>query len=123
MLHRERQLTRAEVASRLPVPALVVAHLRDDLAAAPVIGRQAFEVALEMALDLRLGLGEEAEAPAIARDARGEAPGERARVPQRIEEARARIEIGESIAAPGEVIAFLGARALQDVSNLRIARD
>src|SRR5438477_5221388 len=80
-------------------------------------------MAVEMALELVLGLREEAHAPAIAREPGDEAETERARVPQRIEQARARVEVFEPVAAPREVVTLLGGGALQRVPHLGIARD
>src|SRR5205807_7778281 len=102
---------------------LVFPHARDDLAAACVPGWKHVEMAEEMALDLVFGFGEESHAPPIAREPRQHAQSERSGVPQRIEKARARVELVEPIAAPGEVIALFGGGRMQRAAHVRIARD
>src|SRR6185312_8983408 len=99
------------------VPPLVLAHLHHDRAARGIVGRKPIEVPIEMALDLVLGLGEEAEAPAIAREAGNDAPGERSRVPEGIEHARARAELAQAVAAPREVVSLLRSGGLERRAN------
>ena len=45
---------------------LVVAHLQHDRAAAAIVGWQLVEMTIEVMLDLRFRLREEAHAPAVA---------------------------------------------------------
>ena len=49
------------------MPGFVVAHARNDLARAQIARRQLAQVGLQMLDHLALGLGDEAEAQAIAR--------------------------------------------------------
>ncbi|MNY23962.1 hypothetical protein D3C86_1576500 [compost metagenome] len=62
-----------------------------------------------MVLDLALGLGDEAQAHAVTGATGQEADGERARVPDRVQQARTRAEFAQALGAPGEVV-FLLAR-------------
>ena len=66
-----------------------------------------------MLLDLALGLGEEREIPAVAQRAGRGADRERARVPQRIEQARPAAELADALGAPGEMVLLLARRLLQ----------
>ena len=76
----------------------VALHRFDDRASARVPRREAVQVALQVRLDLPLGLLEEAEVPRVARLAGREADRERPRIPQRVEQARAAAELGRSAA-------------------------
>src|SRR5262249_34852524 len=71
------------------------------------------EVAVEMALDLTLGLGDEAEAGTITEERGAGAERERAGVPERVEETRPRAELPEARLAPGEGVRF-GARRVHE---------
>ena len=51
---------------------------------------------IEMAFDLPLGLGDEAEADAIAEGGRERADGERSGIPERIEQAGAGLQLGQA---------------------------
>ena len=64
----------------------------------------------EMPFDLPLGLGDEAEAGAVADKAGERADGERAGIPERIQQAGAGAELLEAGLAPGEVIGLLAGR-------------
>ena len=92
------------------VARLVVAHLLDDRAAFRVRCRQALDVRRQVLLDLALGFDDEPEVGAIAGDARGDADGERARVPQRVQQRRAIAELGEPLLRPREVLLLLARR-------------
>ncbi len=60
--------------------------------------------AREMALDLALGLGHEAETDAIAQQRRGRADRKRAGIPERVQQARARAELAQARLAPGQMV-------------------
>src|SRR5258706_13153432 len=107
-----RKLGGAERAPRLAVAMLVRAHLRDDCEAAAVFRGQSIEMPLEVALDLRFGLGEESEAPSVSRGSRYHAPRVGSRLPKGIEQAVPRIDLLHVATAPGEMIAFLACRGL-----------
>ena len=79
----------------LAMPGFVVPHGFNDSAAAMVRFRQPIEMATQMALDLPLGLGHEAQAGAIPQQCGEGADAERTRVPQGLERARAAAEFGE----------------------------
>src|SRR5207245_6048182 len=96
---------------------------RDDLAAACIPGWKHVEMAEEMALDLVFGFGEESHAPRIPCEPRQHAQSERSGVPQRIEEARTRVELAQPVAAPREVVALFGGGRAQRAAHVRIARD
>ena len=49
--------------------ALLLAHLLDDRAGAPVRAREFLQVPCEVILDLALGLGQERQAPAVSKRA------------------------------------------------------
>ena len=70
-----------------------------------------------MLLDLALGFDDEPEIGAIAGDARGDADGERARVPERIEERGTIAELGEPLLRPREML-FLLARSARRIRSL-----
>src|SRR5690348_11132852 len=91
------------------MPHLIVAHRSDDGPALDVRGWQAIHVTREMLLDLPLGLDDEAEVRAISRDPRGQPECERTGIPERIDEARSPVELGETLLRPGEML-FLFAR-------------
>src|SRR5882762_5655489 len=101
---------------------LVRAHRRDDGARALVGGRQPLEVPGQMLLHLALGLGEEREVPAVAERARKGADGERARIPQWIEQARASAELADALGAPGQMVLLFLRRLLERRACLPIAR-
>ena len=93
---------RASRRARSPPPASLrsIARLRTSLR------RESAEVLVEMALDLPLGLGDEAEARRDRRASGGQrADREGAGVPERIEQARPRAEFLQARLAPGQVIA------------------
>jgi hypothetical protein len=58
-----------------PVPYLIALHLLQDGATCAIGPRQPLKVAGEMAFDLTLGLGEKAEVPTVAKQAKGRAEG------------------------------------------------
>ena len=122
-LHRRRKLGRAERATRRRRGAVSSSRICiDDRAAAEIVARQSLEMSLEVALDLRFGLGEEAHAPAIAGDAGNDAERERTRIPERIEQTRARTQLGEAPAAPREVVALLARRLPASTARTRSSR-
>src|SRR5438445_6447846 len=102
---------------------LVFPHVRDDLAAACIPGWKHVEMAEEMALDLVFGFGEESHAPPIPCEPRQHAQSEGSGVPERIEEARPRVELAQPIAAPREVVPLFGGGRVQRTAHVRIARD
>src|SRR6056297_476255 len=102
-----RQRKAACLARDFAVMRLVQLHLTDDRSAALVRRRQPAEVLLEMTDDLRLGLRDEAEAPAVSGQPGASAEDEGARVPQRPEPARMIPKLSEALLAPGKMIEFL----------------
>src|SRR5262245_706314 len=91
----------------------VLGHSSEDRAA-PVIGRrQATQVVVEVRFDLALGFGDEAQARRIAPNAREHPDAKASRVPQRIEHARAAVELAKALRAPGEMVALFTRRRLQ----------
>src|SRR5436190_16193557 len=101
---------------------LVAAHRADDRARALVRRWQLAEMTGEMLLDLSLGLGEERQVPAVAERASERADGERARVPQRIQQARSAAELADTLRAPGEMVFFFARGLLERRARVRIAR-
>src|SRR5688572_12631611 len=100
---------------------LVPAHLLEHCTAARVgLGKRG-EMALEMALDLGLGFGEEAHAPTISCKPGDHAEAKRARIPERVQEARPRFELFQPCAAPREVVALLARGPLQRRPHCRVA--
>src|SRR5579883_3179949 len=96
------------------VSSLIRAHLLHDGAALQIAGRQAAEVLVEMTLDLPLRLHDEAEAGPIAGESGQRPDAERARIPQRVEEARAGFELPQPCLAPGEMVGLLASGIEQD---------
>ena len=76
----------------------------------------------EVLLDLPFGFGEESEIPAVAEQAGGGADGERARIPQRVEQAEPSIQLADALGAPGQVVLFLARCAIERLPRGRIAR-
>ncbi len=104
------------------MPRLVVAHLLQDRAR-PVVGYgDLFQMAIQVLLDLVLGLGDEAQADPVARAPRRPADGKRARVPERVEQAGTRAELAQPFGAPAKVVFFLARRLIHLGANLRRAR-
>ena len=84
--------------------------------------RQAIQVAVQMRLDLALGLRHEAQAQLVAQPARHQAQSEGARIPERIEQAGAAAELGNALRAPRKMVFFLARGALERLTRVRIAR-
>ena len=70
-----------------------------------------------MAFNLPLSLHNKAEAGAIAGRSRKRTDGERPAIPQRIQQARPRIQLFQACLAPREVISFLVRGMQQHVSR------
>ena len=98
---------------------LVVAHRLDDRTRALIRGREPGEVPVEMLLDLPLGFREKRQVPAIAERTGKRADGERARIPERIKQARPPAELTNALGAPGEVVFLLARRMLERASRAR----
>src|SRR5260221_7296856 len=75
-----------------------------------------------MRIHLALGLGEERQAPAVAERAGGGADGKRARIPQRIEQARRATELPDPLGAPREMVLLLARGLVQRLARRAIAR-
>jgi hypothetical protein len=101
---------------------LVVAHLLDDCAAFRVARRKAVDMRREVLLDLALGFDDEAKIAAIASESGRDPDGERARVPERIEQRRPVVHLGEPSLRPRKVVLFLARRAIEARPDLGIAR-
>ena len=78
---RRRQFDGTGRSSRLRMRGLVALHLRDDLSAPLIVGRQAIQVTGQMTFDLTLSLGHEAKAEFIAQSRRGGSDRKRTQVP------------------------------------------
>src|SRR6266516_5000338 len=89
------------------MPGFFALHGLDDRAGGRILRAQPPQVSLQMLLDLLLGLGEESQIPSVSEPARDVPDGERTRIPQRIERARAAPELSNALRAPSEVIGFL----------------
>ncbi|KAG1451861.1 hypothetical protein G6F57_016065 [Rhizopus arrhizus] len=88
---------------------LVVLHHLDDRTAAQVTGRQIDQMLVQMGLHLALGFDHEAQVPAVAAQPGQGADGVAAGVPQRVEQARAAVQLAQPGGAPGQVVGlFLG---------------
>ena len=74
-------------------------------------------------LNLRLGLGEESHAPAIAGEPGHHSQRERACIPERVEQARPCVELAQPAAAPCKVVALLGSGLAQRGAYARIPRE
>ena len=81
----ERQVLAAERGRIHPMLDLIMRHLLQDRAAAPVLRRQALEMVAQVRLDLPLGLGDESQAGSIAQDPCHRADEERTRIPEGIQ--------------------------------------
>jgi hypothetical protein len=105
-----RQLGAARAQRVVSVTRFVRTHLLHDRARASVRLRQAMQMSFEMLDHLSLGLGDEAEAGAIARQSRERADRKRSRIPQRVEQAGATAQLLDPARAPGEMVGFLTRR-------------
>lgn len=74
---------------------------------------------IEMAFHLPLRFNYEAQADAIAHERGERADCERPGIPERIEEARARVELLQASLTPGEVIGFLAGCFHEQVASCR----
>src|SRR5690606_20860387 len=101
---------------------LVGLHLLDDRARLAVRRRQALQMTRQVALDLALGFGQKAQIPAIAETPGSHPEGERARIPQRIEETLALAEFRDAAFGPGQVLGLLARCLLQRVTDRRGVR-
>ncbi len=88
------------------------AHFFNDRTTFRVVFGQALEVAVEVGADLLLGLRDETEAPPIAEHTACGANRECARLPDRAQATRARVEFREPLFTPGQVVELLVCRAL-----------
>lgn len=100
----------------------ILLHLLDDCATAQIVCGQPLEVPVQVALDLPFSLGHESEAEAIAKQSCRCADRNRACIPDRVQQARARAKFLEPVAAPGQVIAFLGGRTPHGFAGRRGTR-
>src|SRR6185312_14359132 len=89
---------------------LIRSHLSQDDPAAFVPGGKPRQVLIEMTLDLALRLGHEAAACTISERGGKSADRKRACIPEGVQTAGARAELGEARFAPGEMIGFLARR-------------
>src|SRR6476661_5988815 len=118
--YRTWQSCRARVFCLPTVADLVVAHRLDDGATSLVVGRQPFEMALEMAFHLPLSFGHEAEARLVAEQCRERADAERAGIPEWIENAGSRAEFAQPRLAPGEVVGLFAGGVEHEFADFRI---
>ena len=80
-------------------------------------------MACEVLLDLALGFREERKIPAVAEQAGGGADGERARIPQGIQQARPATELADTLGAPREMVLFLARGLRERLARLRAPGD
>lgn len=92
---------------------LIGLHLFEDRSAARIVRGQPVEMIRKMSLDLFFGLRHESETHAIAAETRDGTDGNRTRVPERIQQGRARTQLFQTVAAPGQVIAFFVGRVAE----------
>ena len=107
----------------LAMPDFVVAHGLDDSPAAQVVGRQSFEVTLQMTFDLALGFGHEPQAGTVPEQCGERADAEGSRIPQGVEHARAAAQLLEPGFAPGEMIGFVAGRVEHEFPDFRVTRE
>src|SRR5687767_5062983 len=99
--------------------ALIVAHRGNHFSRTAVPGRKARQVPVEVLLDLALGLREERDAPAIARQTGECADRECPRIPEGIQHALPAAEIAYALGAPREVVLLLFGRLLHGCAHSR----
>ena len=78
----------------------VIFHLFYDRSAALIFVWQSLQMAIQVALDLTLRLGEKTQVPAIAEQTEGHAKGKGPRVPDGVEQALAAVELSETLLGP-----------------------
>src|SRR5260221_12940951 len=78
-------------------------------------------MAVEMRLDLALGLGDKAEIPAVAERTRRSPQRKRAGIPEGIEQTRAPTELVDALRAPAQVVLLFERRLCQCAAALRIS--
>jgi hypothetical protein len=100
---------------------LIVGHLFENGFAAQIFRAQALEVTAQMRFDLFFRLSDEAKAGAIAPDTGKGTEGQRAKVPNRVQNAGPPFEFLQALLAPGQMIDFLGGGLLHRGFNPRIA--
>jgi hypothetical protein len=110
---RRRQFACAETDSGIRVRNLVEAHLGDDCPGPSVLNRQFAEVMIKVRFDLSLGFGQKAQAPGVAQSASSHADGQRAKVPERVQQACAAAQISKAALGPGQMFGFLVGSFLQ----------
>jgi len=96
---------------------LIVAHRFEYHPASSVIRRKPSQVLIEMAFNLALGFDDKTEARAIAEQGRQRADRERACIPERVQQARPRVELFQTGLAPGEVIGFFVRRLQEEIAG------
>src|SRR5437879_3112726 len=75
-----------------------------------------------MLFDLPLGFDDKAEVRAVAGHAGGQSDRERACIPQRVDEARAVVELGETLLRPREMLFFFPRRLREALADRAVAR-
>ena len=79
-------------------------------------------MAIEMRFDLTLSFSKKAQIPFVAKQSRGNTNRQRAQVPERIQQARATTQFGNSPLSPGQMFCFFLGSLTQCISYLRITR-
>jgi hypothetical protein len=102
-----RQFACAEMDSGFRVRNLVETHLGHDCPGPNVLNRQFAEVMIKVRFDLSLGFGQKAQAPGVAQFASSDADGQRAKVPDRVQQACAPAQINKAALGPGQMFGFL----------------
>ena len=85
------------------------------------MGRQALQVAVEMLLDLALGLDDEAQAGTVAQARRAPADRKRACIPERIEQRGPVAEFLQALLGPGEMVCLLARGFLELLAQPLVA--
>jgi hypothetical protein len=86
---------------------LVETHLGHDCPGPNVLNRQLAEVMIKVRFDLSLGFGQKAQAPGVAQFASSDADGQRAKVPDRVQQACAPAQFNKAALGPGQMFGFL----------------
>src|SRR4029077_15820605 len=101
---------------------LLLLHCLDDHARSGIAACEPLDVALQVFFDLALGLREKAAVAPAARAPCPKPQRERARVPNRVQQAQPTAEFAHPVGAPCQVIALLARRLAQGLLDRRALR-
>ena len=99
----------------------VLFHLRHDFPGARIVVRQFMQMPFEMRHYLAFGFSDESEVPSISGEPGEAADGERAGVPQWVEQTFVRAQFFDALFAPGKMIVFFRRRTPHAFTNARVA--